>query len=45
MPAMRYFITSACYGAHLHGDESGSVDRHHNVPGAPWPKPIQSVSK
>jgi REP element-mobilizing transposase RayT len=35
MPAMRYFITSACYGAHLHGDESGSVDRHHNVPGAP----------
>ena len=30
---MRYFITFACYGAHLHGDESGSVDRHHNVPG------------
>src|SRR5712691_1448327 len=29
---MRYFITFACYGAHLHGDESGSVDRHHNVP-------------
>ena len=27
---MRYFITFACYGAHLHGDESGSVDRHHN---------------
>jgi REP element-mobilizing transposase RayT len=31
---MRYFITFACYGAHLHGDESGSVDRHHNVPGS-----------
>ena len=30
---MRYFITFACYGAHLHGDEAGSVDRHHNVPG------------
>jgi REP element-mobilizing transposase RayT len=28
---MRYFITFACYGAHLHGDESGSVDRHHNL--------------
>src|ERR1700722_20216343 len=31
---MRYFITFACYGAHLHGDESGSVDRQHNVPGS-----------
>jgi REP element-mobilizing transposase RayT len=30
---MRYFITFACYGSHLHGDESGSVDRNHNVPG------------
>jgi REP element-mobilizing transposase RayT len=28
---MRYFITFASYGAHLHGDESGSVDRRHNV--------------
>ena len=28
---MRYFITFACYGSHLHGDESGSVDRKHNV--------------
>jgi REP element-mobilizing transposase RayT len=32
---MRYFITFACYGAHLHGDESGSVDRKHDVWGAP----------
>jgi hypothetical protein len=23
--------TFACYGAHLHGDESGSVDRRHNL--------------
>lgn len=32
---MTYFITFSCYGARLHGDESGSVDRRHNVPGAP----------
>ena len=28
---MRYFITFACYGAHLHGEESGSVDHRHNL--------------
>ena len=28
---MRYFVTFACYGAHLHGEESGSVDRRHNL--------------
>jgi len=28
---MRYFITFACYGAHLRGDESGSVDSRHNL--------------
>ncbi len=31
---MWYFITFACYGARLHGDESGSVDRNHNLTGA-----------
>jgi hypothetical protein len=31
---LRYFITFACCGAHLHGDESGSVDRRHNLPGS-----------
>jgi REP element-mobilizing transposase RayT len=31
---MKYFITFACYGVHLHGDESGSVDRRHNLPGS-----------
>jgi REP element-mobilizing transposase RayT len=31
---MRYFITFACYGWHLHGDESGSVDQRHNLPGS-----------
>jgi REP element-mobilizing transposase RayT len=29
-----YFITFACYGCHLHGDELGSVDRSHNLPGS-----------
>jgi REP element-mobilizing transposase RayT len=32
---MTYLITFACYGCRLHGDESGSVDRAHNVPGSP----------
>jgi REP element-mobilizing transposase RayT len=31
---MRYLITFACYGTHLHG-EPGAVDRHHNMPGTP----------
>jgi REP element-mobilizing transposase RayT len=30
-----YLITFSCYGSHLHGDESGSVDREHNAPGTP----------
>jgi REP element-mobilizing transposase RayT len=30
---MTYLITFTCYGSHVHGDESGSVDRDHNVPG------------
>jgi REP element-mobilizing transposase RayT len=32
--AVTYLITFACYGAHVHGDESGSVDRDHNLPGS-----------
>ena len=31
---VRYLITFACYGSHLHGEEDGSVDRFHNVPGS-----------
>jgi len=31
---LKHFITFACYGARLHGDESGSVDRHHNLVGS-----------
>jgi REP element-mobilizing transposase RayT len=30
---MTYLITFSCYGARLHGDERGTVDRHHNIPG------------
>src|SRR6185437_15572039 len=30
---MTYFLTCTCYGVHLHGDESGSVDRRHNLLG------------
>jgi REP element-mobilizing transposase RayT len=32
---MIYLTTFSCYGRHLHGAESGSVDRKHNVPGTP----------
>ena len=31
---LRYFITFGCYGSRLHGDESGSVDRFHNLVGS-----------
>src|SRR6267154_1363491 len=29
-----YLITFSCYGCHMHGDESGSVDPEHNLPGS-----------
>ncbi len=32
---LAYFLTFTCYGTWLHGDERGSVDREHNVPGTP----------
>lgn len=32
---MTYLITFVCYGCHLHGSDSGSVDRTHNVLGTP----------
>jgi REP element-mobilizing transposase RayT len=32
---VRYFITFACYGGHLHGDDPGSVDRDHHLFGSP----------
>ena len=32
---MTYLITFSCYGCHLHGSESGSVDREHSARGTP----------
>ncbi len=31
-----YLITFACFGCHLHGDESGSVDPQHHIYGNPF---------
>ena len=31
---LTYLITFACYGCHMHGDESGSIDRQHNLYGS-----------
>jgi REP element-mobilizing transposase RayT len=33
--AMIYLITFSCYGCHLHGAESGSVDWQHRLRGSP----------
>ena len=33
---LAYLLTFTCYGARLHGDEFGSVDRNHNTPGTPF---------
>src|SRR5438132_666882 len=44
--SVTYLITFACYGCHLHGQESGSVDRGHNLPGGrllePDPKRVSA---
>jgi REP element-mobilizing transposase RayT len=34
-----YLITFACYGAHLQGDDSGSIDRHQNRFASPTIEP------
>jgi REP element-mobilizing transposase RayT len=36
---MRYFITFSCYGARVHGNEDGSVDRGHRLFGGPVAEP------
>ncbi len=36
---LAYFITFSCYGTHLHGHESESVDRSQNKHGAPYLPP------
>ena len=33
---LAYLITFSCYGARLHGDERGTVNRDHNLPGTPF---------
>src|SRR5438309_6127875 len=34
-----FLITFRCYGTWLHGDERGSVDRHHRTYGTPGLQP------
>ena len=36
---LAYLITFTCYGTRLRGDEHGSVDRDHNIPGTPFLPP------
>ena len=33
---LAYFITFTVYGVWLHGRETGSVDKEHNLPGTPF---------
>ncbi len=39
---LAYLITFPTYGSWLHGDERGSVDREHNLPGTPLLEPDQT---
>lgn len=39
---LAYLLTFSCYGARLHGDVAGSVDRAHNIPGTPYLPPDMS---
>ncbi len=38
-PLATYLITFSCYGAHVHGDDSWSIDRKHNLTGSPMLAP------
>lgn len=40
---MTFLITFSCYGAHLHGDESGTVDRRHRIVGEPLLEPDEKL--
>ena len=42
---LAYLITFRTYGTWLHGDERGSVDKEHNIPGTPYlpPDPIREA--
>jgi hypothetical protein len=39
---LAYFITFHTYGTWIHGDDRGSVDRHHNLYGTPMLPPDPS---
>ena len=39
--ALTYLVAFASYACHLHGEEAGSVDRQHNLPGSLWSRPIR----
>ncbi len=38
-PQTTYLITYTTYGTWLHGNENGSADRNHNLPGTPYLSP------
>jgi len=40
-----YLITFRCYGTWLHGDERGSVNREHNMPGEPLLEPDRRLEQ
>jgi REP element-mobilizing transposase RayT len=42
---LAYLITFTCYGARLHGDESGSVSPEHNLPGSAFLSPNRALFK
>lgn len=42
---MTYFITFSCYGARLHGNDTGSVDRSHNAYGTRVLEPNQARTR
>ncbi len=49
MNPLGYLITLRTYGTWVHGDDGGSVDRRHNIPGTPFlnqdePRAIRELS-
>ena len=44
---LAYLITFTCYGTRLHGNDTESVDRDHNIPGTPFltPNPSRLVAE
>jgi hypothetical protein len=42
---MTYLITFSCYGARVHGDERGTVDRHHNWKATPGTNSLTVVAR